>query len=146
MACPAQYNPADHFINLLSVEPGRVNACKQLIHSICDAFEESNLGKAVMKEVTANQRLQNHQNDFLSFREENDSPYKTTWGTQFQWVIWRSWLETIREQRLIQIRFLQVIRTFTWRGVTRSEGPRGEPGFGWYGDSGREKIDDCVLV
>ncbi|XP_045114554.1 protein white-like [Portunus trituberculatus] len=109
MACPAQYNPADHFINLLSVEPGRVNACKQLIHSICDAFEESNLGKAVMKEVTANQRLQNHQNDFLSFREENDSPYKTTWGTQFQWVIWRSWLETIREQRLIQIRFLQVI-------------------------------------
>ncbi|XP_063889221.1 protein white-like isoform X2 [Scylla paramamosain] len=109
MACPDQYNPADHFINQLSVEPGSTKACKKRIHSVCDAFELSNLGKAVVEDVAANQRVLNYQDDVFSCRQEGKSPYRSTWGTQFQWVMWRSWLETIREPRLIRIRCLQVL-------------------------------------
>ena len=61
MPCPAQYNPADHFINQLSVEPGYRSACRLHIHAVCDAFEQSNVGKAILEDVTTNEIFQNYQ-------------------------------------------------------------------------------------
>ncbi|KAK7076882.1 ABC-2 type transporter, partial [Halocaridina rubra] len=37
------------------------------------------------------------------------SPYKASWWSQFRNVLWRSWLEVIREPMLIKVRFVQVM-------------------------------------
>ncbi|KAK8393899.1 hypothetical protein O3P69_006915 [Scylla paramamosain] len=107
MNCPAQYNPADYFICQLSIEPGRQETCRYRIHSVCDTFELNDLGKAVLEDVNANQRLQNHEDEVYGHQREDKSPYKSPWWKQFHWVLWRSWLQTIREPRLIGVRFLQ---------------------------------------
>lgn len=36
-------------------------------------------------------------------------PYKASWWSQFRNVLWRSWLEVIREPMLIKVRFFQVM-------------------------------------
>ncbi|KAG0729899.1 Protein white [Chionoecetes opilio] len=109
MVCPAQYNPADYFISKLSVEPGWQDACRTHIHAVCDAFELGSGGRAMAQDVAANQRLQDHQDEDLEYSSHTSSgsPYRSSWGKQFHWVLWRSWLGTIREPRLIRIRFLQ---------------------------------------
>ena len=37
------------------------------------------------------------------------SPYKASWCTQFNNVLWRSWLEVSREPMIIKVKFLQVV-------------------------------------
>ena len=36
MPCPMNYNPADHYIHMLAVTPGKEEACRELITKTCD--------------------------------------------------------------------------------------------------------------
>ncbi|MPC54785.1 Protein white [Portunus trituberculatus] len=47
--------------------------------------------------------------DSLVDVEVKKSPYKASWWCQFRTVLWRSWLEVIREPMLIKVRFFQVM-------------------------------------
>lgn len=43
-ACPANYNPADHYIQLLAGVPGREEATRHTIDTVCTAFAKSETG------------------------------------------------------------------------------------------------------
>lgn len=42
--CPNNYNPADYFVQLLAIAPGKETACRQAVDQICQSFKESDLG------------------------------------------------------------------------------------------------------
>lgn len=50
-ACPANYNPADHFIQLLAGVPGREEATKHTIDTVCTAFGKSEIGCKIAAEA-----------------------------------------------------------------------------------------------
>lgn len=41
--------------------------------------------------------------------ENNTSPYKANWFSQFRAVLWRSWLSVIKEPRLVKVRLMQTV-------------------------------------
>ncbi len=45
------YNPADHYVHVLAVTPGREEECRATVNRICDEFNESPEGRAVLEEV-----------------------------------------------------------------------------------------------
>ncbi len=45
MPCPPNYNPSDHYVNVLAVSPGKEDECKKRIKAVCDAYQESEEGK-----------------------------------------------------------------------------------------------------
>ena len=49
--CPADFNPADHYVNVLAVVPGQEEERRARVAQICDAFKESPQGKLVEAEV-----------------------------------------------------------------------------------------------
>ncbi|KAG7164313.1 white-like 1 [Homarus americanus] len=100
LRCPEQYNPSDFFIDQLSVEPSKVMESRHKIAMICDNYDASDHG-------ITDQRKQQQQTTTTT--KKNTSPYKASWGTQFRVVLWRSWLEVLRDPFLIRIRFLQLV-------------------------------------
>lgn len=50
-ACPANYNPADHFIQLLAAVPGREDSTRHTIDTVCSAFAKSELGVKMSTEA-----------------------------------------------------------------------------------------------
>ncbi|OXU28894.1 hypothetical protein TSAR_016626 [Trichomalopsis sarcophagae] len=116
-SCPNNYNPADFYIQLLAVVPGREYACRHAIHKVCDQFECSNLGKKISKKVE----------NIIDFVEENhykdknmqikNFTYKASWLEQFKAVLWRSWLSVIKEPILIKVRLLQTIMVSLLIGI-----------------------------
>ena len=107
--CPSNYNPADYFIQLLAVVPGRETACRHSINAVCDKFQKSTLGIKLLSEV----RTINHSNDIINsekkYKSLNISSYKASWLEQFRAVLWRSWISVIKEPILIKVRLLQTI-------------------------------------
>lgn len=51
--CPRNYNPADYYVQLLAVIPGKEESCKQAVIMICDTFEKSDLGVRVAVEAAS---------------------------------------------------------------------------------------------
>jgi hypothetical protein len=45
------YNPADHYVHVMAVTPGREEECRAKVNTICDAFEASPEGQSVLNEV-----------------------------------------------------------------------------------------------
>ncbi|KAG7164314.1 white-like 2 [Homarus americanus] len=110
LPCPPNYNPADFFISTLAVQPGKEESCKKAITMICDEFENSEEGVNIDRAVKENSKeMEQDVYDSLGDVEVRKSPYKASWWTQFRNVLWRSWLEVIREPMLIKVRFLQVM-------------------------------------
>ncbi|XP_069178586.1 protein white isoform X2 [Procambarus clarkii] len=110
LPCPPNYNPADFFISTLAVQPGKEEACRRAITMICDEFSKSDDGVSISRAVKENSKeMEQQRYDSLGDQEVRKSPYKASWWTQFRNVLWRSWLEVIREPMLIKVRFLQVM-------------------------------------
>ncbi|XP_071526746.1 protein white isoform X2 [Panulirus ornatus] len=110
LPCPPNYNPADFFISTLAVQPGKEESCKKAITMICDEFIKSEEGINIERAVRENSKeVEPEGYDSQSDVEVRKSPYKASWCTQFRNVLWRSWLEVIREPMLIKVRFIQVM-------------------------------------
>jgi hypothetical protein len=41
------YNPADHYVHVLAVSPGREVECRAKVEEICERYEQSDYGEAV---------------------------------------------------------------------------------------------------
>lgn len=50
-ACPANYNPADHFIQILAGVPGREETTRHTVDTVCTAFAKSELGCSIAAEA-----------------------------------------------------------------------------------------------
>ncbi|XP_050698091.1 protein white-like isoform X2 [Eriocheir sinensis] len=119
MPCPPNYNPADFFISTLAVQPGKEDGCRKAINMICDEFAKSEEGLSIEKAVKENSAEGEQQPGYDSQVDVDvkKSPYKASWWTQFRNVLWRSWLEVIREPMLIKVRFFQVMAIALLIGV-----------------------------
>ncbi|XP_044753408.1 protein white-like isoform X2 [Coccinella septempunctata] len=104
--CPVNFNPADYYIQILSIIPGREESCKNAVKSICDAFETSSVGIKIKKATAATKASATE--DPWSQRMQLLSPYKVSWLAQFRAVSWRCWLAIKKNPRLTRVKFYQV--------------------------------------
>ncbi|KAL3270062.1 hypothetical protein HHI36_009120 [Cryptolaemus montrouzieri] len=105
--CPVNFNPADYYIQILSIIPGREDSCKQAVKCICDAFETSSVGIRIKKIAAATKESAADQ-DLWSNRQRLLSPYKVSWWAQFKAVSWRCWLSIKRNPRVTKVKLYQV--------------------------------------
>ena len=54
--CPAQYNPADHWVETLAVVPGQEEHCRNRLAKITDQFERSEEGREIKEMAVADSR------------------------------------------------------------------------------------------
>nr|AHK05664.1 ATP-binding cassette transporter sub-family G 90506 [Tigriopus japonicus] len=110
LPCPDMYNPADHYIHVLAVTPGKEDECRTKVKEICDLFENSLEGKHVFNEV---QNQKNNVGSIPNLGNGNESgkvsPYRASWMEQFKALLWRSWLSVIKNPSVTKVRFVQTL-------------------------------------
>lgn len=100
--CPSNYNPADFYVQQLAVVPGSENDSRENIRRICDTFANSDYAKELYKSIsTFNKSEENFTNNFRKEIYE----YRATWWTQFRAILWRSWLNVLKEPFLVRVRY-----------------------------------------
>ena len=114
LSCPPNHNPGDFYIHALASIPGQEEEASKKITEICDAFESSEMGKDVMQMVKDNQPVVANVNGGDSVSNPSNiqfkrSPYKASWSTQFNTVLWRSWTTVLREPRVLRMKAVQTI-------------------------------------
>ncbi|KAL3270061.1 hypothetical protein HHI36_009119 [Cryptolaemus montrouzieri] len=104
--CPVNFNPADYYIQLLSIIPGREESCMQAVKNICDEFEASDIGRKIKQQTLA--APTSISGDIWTISNLQLSPYKVSWFSQFRAVSWRCWLSVMKNPRLTKVRCVQV--------------------------------------
>ncbi|XP_012525944.1 protein white [Monomorium pharaonis] len=116
--CPSNHNPADFFVQVLAVVPGRELTCRYAIETTCDAFRKSEDGVNLARQAeTVHGEFEDTLKRSRYSKDSDRSLYKANWCEQFRAVLWRSWLSVIREPILIKVRFLQIIMVALLIGV-----------------------------
>ena len=90
--CPPDYNPADHFVQVLAVVPGKEEQCRERVTTICHQFSESDTGINIRSAVKTEESDVTEKEQSKS---EKVSPHKASWGEQF--VLWlgdKHWLSS----------------------------------------------------
>jgi len=100
--CPLDYNPADHFVNVLAVIPGKEEESKARINKICNKFEESDFGALLRSEVKIEETKLS-----VEMSEEKTSPYKASWCNQFAALAWRQATVIIKDPLVVRLRIIQ---------------------------------------
>lgn len=90
--CPQDFNPADHLISLLAVEPGNETEDRARVSLLCDAFADSELGK----EVSAAVKKENEEAGEFNDDDDKVSPYLATWPQQLSALVWRNWRTSLK--------------------------------------------------
>ena len=94
------YNPADHYLQVLAVVPGQEEASHLQLQTICDEFEKSEKGLELSKmSAEASKDSSTEQVSVAT-----TSPYKASWGEQFTALLWRSWLSIVKDPLILKIR------------------------------------------
>jgi energy-coupling factor transporter ATP-binding protein EcfA2 len=52
--CPANYNPADLIVDILSIEPNNEEECRERANKICDQFRDSSQGQELFRRIEGN--------------------------------------------------------------------------------------------
>lgn len=106
--CPSNYNPADYYVQMLAVAPGKEDESRASIKKVCDTFAVGPIAKDIDELATMYKRNKVH-----SFLEPLEGVsihgYRATWCTQFRAILWRSWLSVLKEPLLVKVRLLQTI-------------------------------------
>ncbi|XP_030386461.1 protein white [Scaptodrosophila lebanonensis] len=99
--CPTNYNPADFYVQVLAVVPGRETESRERIAKICDNFAVSKVAREMEQLLASKVQTQPLE------QPENGYTYKATWFMQFRAVLWRSWLSVLKEPLLVKVRLIQ---------------------------------------
>lgn len=109
--CPSNYNPADFYIQIIAVVPGQDQESRTTIKKICDAYTSSPLAKDVME---CSFDIQKKSSGFLDpVAGTTLQGYRATWCTQFRAILWRSWLNVLKEPMLVKVRLTQTIVNYS---------------------------------
>ncbi|XP_037032823.1 protein white [Bradysia coprophila] len=112
--CPSNYNPADFYVQQLAVVPGNEQDSRENIRKICDTFASSDYAKELHKAIsTCNKGDHNVVGHFKNQIYE----YRATWWTQFCAILWRSWLNVLKEPFLVRVRLLQTVMVSSLIGL-----------------------------
>jgi len=101
--CPVNYNPADHWVQALAVIPGIEEKCRTNIERVCSTFNNSEGGKALEDVTSATS------GDDQMMSDIPKSPYKASWFSQFNALMWRGFLSVIKEPLIVKVRIAQTI-------------------------------------
>uniref|UniRef100_T1K7T0 ABC transporter domain-containing protein n=1 Tax=Tetranychus urticae TaxID=32264 RepID=T1K7T0_TETUR len=107
MECPSNYNPADFFIQKISISPGNEQDDLQMVNMICDEFIESSYGQSLKKRLTQSTSIVN--SDAYQSMFGHSLVYRSTYLTQFWVILSRSFLCNWREYSVTSTRFLETI-------------------------------------
>jgi len=103
--CPQDFNPADHLISLLAVEPGNEVEDRARVSLLCNAFADSDLGKEVRAAV------KKEDEGTGEFNEDDDkvSPYLATWPQQLGALAWRNWKTSLKDPMAARAKIGQAV-------------------------------------
>lgn len=105
--CPLNYNPADYYVQLLAIVPGKEDESRDNIRKICDSFAVSATSNDIMRNINV---LKNAPHDPLRSVNGNGSKgYRASTWTQFKAILWRSWLTVLKEPLLVKVRVIQTV-------------------------------------
>lgn len=105
--CPTNYNPADFYVQMLAIVPGREAESRETIKKVCDSYATSELAKDVQTFINGNKR-----SAAMSLERVNgtcEQGYRSTWCTQFRAILWRSWITVLKEPMLVKVRLIQTV-------------------------------------
>ncbi|KAI2801386.1 ATPase [Blomia tropicalis] len=110
MVCPNQFNPADHYLRQISIEPGNEIDSQERIDKICSNYSCS---KKSMSNGNQTQ-IDVHKTDFVNNRMP---AYKASWLQQFTALLWRSFISNSREPMITRIKLTQTITVALLMGI-----------------------------
>lgn len=114
--CPPNYNPADFYVQMLAIAPNKEAECRDTIKKICDSFATSPISREVMEVANTGKNVEEHY--FLQPMEGvSKTGYRSSWWTQFYYVLWRSWLTVLKDPMLVKVRLLQTAMVATLIGA-----------------------------
>ncbi|KAL3270059.1 hypothetical protein HHI36_009117 [Cryptolaemus montrouzieri] len=105
--CPINFSPGDYYIQILSIIPGREEACKKNVNCICDAFERSSDGIKIRKKARSS-RIEPSGEQWEK-KVSLVNPYRVGWWEQFRAVLWRSWLSIRKNPKITKLKFLSYL-------------------------------------
>jgi len=108
--CPPLYNPADHFIQVLTILPTDRDNSRQRVAMICDQFSQTPYAQQLAAQTPQLQHYNPGQSSPYS-------PYTVGWCAQFWALLWRGWLGVRREPKIVKVRLLQTIFTAALIGL-----------------------------
>lgn len=108
--CPLNFNPADHYILTLAVEPGNEAECRNRTHHICDTFSNSLEAKVIFDqtEEILNTAQEKKSDPVVEQALAGGSRYESSWIKQFRYLFWRAWVGMLRDVILFRVRIAQV--------------------------------------
>lgn len=106
--CPANYNPADYLISVLSTDTGSCERISNRISGrICDLFAVSDASQ--QRDLLVNLEMHMHESGTYQVKNELVGFKGPLWMTTLYWLIWRSFLSVIRDPTVQYLRILQKI-------------------------------------
>lgn len=106
--CPANYNPAEYLISVLSTESGSCERTSQRISSrICDLFAVSEASQ--QRDLLVNLEMHMYETGTYQVQDELKGFKPAFWVTTFYWLTWRFLLTVIRDPTVQCLRILQKI-------------------------------------
>lgn len=105
--CPPNYNPADFYVQMIAIVPGKDQESRSQIKRICDTYAASTNAKDVVDFI---HDVRKKSTGYLHAVEDNGFlGYRATWCTQFRAILWRSWINVLKEPMLVKVRLIQTM-------------------------------------
>lgn len=105
--CPPNYNPADFYIQMIANVPGKDQESRATIKRVCDTYAASQSAKDV---IGFTMDIQKRSSGYLAAVEGSGFlGYRATWWTQFRAILWRSWINVLKEPMLVKVRLIQTM-------------------------------------
>lgn len=106
--CPTNYNPADFYVEMLAIVPGKEDESRLKVRKICDAYAVSEFNMKINEQIN---ELEANASRYgpIALSSNGRRGYRATWFTQFRAILWRSWSTVLKEPLLIRVRMMQTI-------------------------------------
>ncbi|KAJ9582323.1 hypothetical protein L9F63_003328 [Diploptera punctata] len=98
LVCPPLYNPAEFYIQQLSVLPGEEEASQQRIAALCDAYQGVQQQDDVEFSVPHIQAARNSCTEISQDFQKYSTIRGPYWHTQVYWLLWRSLVDSKRNK------------------------------------------------
>ncbi|XP_059620007.1 protein white [Phlebotomus argentipes] len=102
--CPTNYNPADHFIQVLAISTCNEEESRENINKICDAFSQDEIAGEIRKTIKAMRSSDSHPAPIDTVKR-----YRAPWMTQIRAILWRSWISMMKEPLIMKVRIIQTL-------------------------------------
>eukprot|EP00117_Sycon_ciliatum_P043367 scpid40592/ scgid31409/ Protein white len=101
--CPENYNHADFYIHTLSIIPGKEDECRARVNEITDDYQRQEEADGGLRAP-----LPESENLVNTLREMSHNRIQPLF-TQAKWILWRSFVTSMREFQVVGVQLMQTI-------------------------------------